>query len=117
MPGPLVLALLPVLLGCLHVTWGQAFHMGKCPDPPAQEEFDVSKVGGTPGGGHHLLSMHKGEVRVYRPTGAGGGGFKTLTGTALLWRREATLLSLPSRHVQNSNLLFFSLVSGEMVCD
>nr|XP_056708067.1 apolipoprotein D [Euleptes europaea] len=37
------LAFVPFLLGCLHVTWGQTFHMGKCPDPPVQEEFDVSK--------------------------------------------------------------------------
>ncbi|XP_060096932.1 apolipoprotein D [Heteronotia binoei] len=37
------LALLPILLGCLHEAWGQTFHMGKCPAPPVQEEFDVSK--------------------------------------------------------------------------
>ncbi|XP_054839666.1 apolipoprotein D isoform X2 [Eublepharis macularius] len=37
------LMLLPFLLGCLRMTSGQTFHMGKCPDPPVQEEFDVAK--------------------------------------------------------------------------
>ncbi|XP_077203915.1 apolipoprotein D [Paroedura picta] len=41
MLGPL--PVLPILLGCLPLAWGQTLHMGKCPDLPVQEEFDVSK--------------------------------------------------------------------------
>lgn len=35
---------LSVLLGLLGFGNGQMFHMGPCPDPPVQEDFDISKV-------------------------------------------------------------------------
>lgn len=35
---------LSVLLGLLSFGKGQMFHMGPCPDPPVQEDFDISKV-------------------------------------------------------------------------
>lgn len=35
---------LSVLLGLLGFGKGQMFHMGPCPDPPVQENFDISKV-------------------------------------------------------------------------
>lgn len=38
------LLLLPALAGLLGVAEGQAFHLGKCPNPPVQENFDVNKV-------------------------------------------------------------------------
>uniref|UniRef100_A0A8D0HMJ5 Apolipoprotein D n=1 Tax=Sphenodon punctatus TaxID=8508 RepID=A0A8D0HMJ5_SPHPU len=41
MPGTWVL--LSVLLGLLSLAEGQTFHMGQCPDPPVQEDFDVTK--------------------------------------------------------------------------
>ncbi|XP_044277058.1 apolipoprotein D [Varanus komodoensis] len=37
---------LPFLLGLLSMAKGQTFHMGKCPDPPVQEEFDLAKYVG-----------------------------------------------------------------------
>ncbi|XP_062987472.1 apolipoprotein D [Elgaria multicarinata webbii] len=37
---------LPFLLGLLSLTQGQTFHAGKCPDPPVQEAFDVTKYMG-----------------------------------------------------------------------
>lgn len=37
------LLLLPALAGLLGVAEGQAFHLGKCPNPPVQENFDVNK--------------------------------------------------------------------------
>lgn len=35
---------LSVLLGLLGFGKGQMFHMGPCPDPPVQEDFDINKV-------------------------------------------------------------------------
>lgn len=44
-----MLALLAALLGLLGLVEGQTFHMGQCPNPPVQEDFDPSKVrGGLP---------------------------------------------------------------------
>ncbi|XP_009813836.2 apolipoprotein D [Gavia stellata] len=34
---------LSVLLGLLGFGQGQMFHMGPCPDPPVQEDFDINK--------------------------------------------------------------------------
>ncbi|CAM2119207.1 unnamed protein product [Caretta caretta] len=44
MPG--TLALLSVLFSLLHITEGQTFSWGPCPDPPVQENFDVTKYVG-----------------------------------------------------------------------
>ncbi|XP_066478651.1 apolipoprotein D isoform X2 [Tiliqua scincoides] len=44
MPGSWVL--LPFFLGLLGMSQGQTFHMWKCPDPPVQEGFDVTKYVG-----------------------------------------------------------------------
>ncbi|XP_014451289.1 apolipoprotein D [Alligator mississippiensis] len=38
-----MLALLAALLGLLGLVEGQTFHMGQCPNPPVQEDFDPSK--------------------------------------------------------------------------
>ncbi|XP_008837238.1 apolipoprotein D [Nannospalax galili] len=38
-----VLLLLSVLAGLFTVAKGQAFHLGKCPTPPVQENFDMKK--------------------------------------------------------------------------
>ena len=38
------LLLLPALAGLFGAAEGQAFHLGKCPNPPVQENFDVNKV-------------------------------------------------------------------------
>lgn len=38
------LLLLSALAGFFSVAKGQAFHLGKCPTPPVQENFDVNKV-------------------------------------------------------------------------
>lgn len=35
---------LSVLLSFLGFGKGQMFHMGPCPDPPVQENFDINKV-------------------------------------------------------------------------
>ncbi|XP_004278821.1 apolipoprotein D [Orcinus orca] len=40
---PALLLLLPALAGLLGAAEGQAFHLGKCPNPPVQENFDVNK--------------------------------------------------------------------------
>ncbi|XP_015990781.2 apolipoprotein D [Rousettus aegyptiacus] len=37
------LLLLSALAGLFDVAKGQAFHLGKCPTPPVQENFDVNK--------------------------------------------------------------------------
>lgn len=42
--APMLLLLLPSLAGLFALAEGQAFHMGKCPNPPVQENFDVHKV-------------------------------------------------------------------------
>nr|KAF6477112.1 apolipoprotein D [Molossus molossus] len=39
----LLLLLLPALAGLFGAAEGQAFHLGKCPTPPVQENFDVNK--------------------------------------------------------------------------
>ncbi|KAG6924334.1 apolipoprotein D [Chelydra serpentina] len=44
MPG--TLALLSVLFSLLHITEGQTFSWGQCPEPPVQENFDVAKYVG-----------------------------------------------------------------------
>ncbi|XP_004578301.2 apolipoprotein D [Ochotona princeps] len=41
--APMLLLLLPSLAGLFALAEGQAFHMGKCPSPPVQENFDVHK--------------------------------------------------------------------------
>ena len=41
---PVLLLLLPALAGLFGAAEGQAFHLGKCPNPPVQENFDVNKV-------------------------------------------------------------------------
>ncbi|XP_007517485.1 apolipoprotein D [Erinaceus europaeus] len=38
-----LLLLLSALAGLAQVAEGQAFHLGKCPTPPVQENFDVNK--------------------------------------------------------------------------
>ncbi|NWI11653.1 APOD protein, partial [Crypturellus soui] len=38
--------LLPLLLGLICFGKGQTFHMGPCPDPPVQENFDMTKYAG-----------------------------------------------------------------------
>ncbi|KGL81448.1 Apolipoprotein D [Tinamus guttatus] len=38
--------LLPLLLGLIGFGKGQTFHMGPCPDPPVQENFDITKYVG-----------------------------------------------------------------------
>uniref|UniRef100_A0A8B9NS21 Apolipoprotein D n=1 Tax=Apteryx owenii TaxID=8824 RepID=A0A8B9NS21_APTOW len=38
--------LLSVLLGLVGFGKGQTFHMGPCPDPPVQENFDITKYVG-----------------------------------------------------------------------
>ncbi|NWX86805.1 APOD protein, partial [Nothoprocta ornata] len=38
--------LLPVLLSLFGLGKGQTFHMGPCPDPPVQENFDMAKYVG-----------------------------------------------------------------------
>jgi len=35
--------LLSVLVGLFSAVDGQAFHLGKCPSPPVQKDFDVNK--------------------------------------------------------------------------
>lgn len=35
---------LSVLLGLLGLGNAQMFHMGPCPDPPVQQDFDINKV-------------------------------------------------------------------------
>uniref|UniRef100_A0A8C2QRB3 Apolipoprotein D n=1 Tax=Capra hircus TaxID=9925 RepID=A0A8C2QRB3_CAPHI len=40
---PALLLLLPALAGLFGAAEGQAFHLGKCPNPPVQENFDVNK--------------------------------------------------------------------------
>ncbi|XP_043347772.1 apolipoprotein D isoform X1 [Dermochelys coriacea] len=40
------LVLLSVLFSLLHITEGQTFSWGRCPDPPVQENFDVTKYVG-----------------------------------------------------------------------
>lgn len=39
-----MLLLLSALLGLFSPAEGQTFHLGKCPTPPVQENFDVTKV-------------------------------------------------------------------------
>lgn len=41
--APTLLLLLPALAGLISVAQGQAFHLGRCPTPPVQENFDVHK--------------------------------------------------------------------------
>ncbi|KAL2804927.1 apolipoprotein D precursor, partial [Daubentonia madagascariensis] len=38
-----MLLLLSTLVGLFAAAEGQAFHLGKCPTPPVQENFDVNK--------------------------------------------------------------------------
>lgn len=40
----MALLLLPALAGLFGAAEGQAFHLGRCPTPPVQENFDVTKV-------------------------------------------------------------------------
>ncbi|XP_037693783.1 apolipoprotein D [Choloepus didactylus] len=42
-----VLLLLSTLAGLFQAAEGQAFHLGKCPNPPVQANFDVNKYLGT----------------------------------------------------------------------
>ncbi|XP_066203505.1 apolipoprotein D [Saccopteryx leptura] len=45
-PSPkmaMALLLLSALAGLFNMVEGQAFHLGKCPTPPVQEDFDVNK--------------------------------------------------------------------------
>jgi apolipoprotein D and lipocalin family protein len=39
-----MLLFLSTLVGLFTAAKGQAFHLGKCPTPPVQENFDVNKV-------------------------------------------------------------------------
>uniref|UniRef100_A0A9L0SIX2 Apolipoprotein D n=1 Tax=Equus caballus TaxID=9796 RepID=A0A9L0SIX2_HORSE len=39
----MALLLLPALAGLFGTAEGQAFHLGRCPTPPVQENFDVTK--------------------------------------------------------------------------
>lgn len=50
-PSPkmvMLLLLFSALAGLFGAAEGQAFHLGKCPKPPVQENFDVNKVKGEP---------------------------------------------------------------------
>lgn len=50
-PSPkmvMLLLLLSTLAGLFGAAEGQAFHLGKCPSPPVQENFDPNKVKGEP---------------------------------------------------------------------
>lgn len=40
----MMLLLLSMLAGLVAEAEGQAFHFGKCPNPPVQENFDLNKV-------------------------------------------------------------------------
>ncbi|PNJ69521.1 APOD isoform 2 [Pongo abelii] len=58
----MLLLLLSTLAGLFGAAKGQAFHLGKCPKPPVQENFDVNKTEShfvTQGGVqcHHLGSL------------------------------------------------------------